>query len=301
MDEFEHIQDPELRSLYMDMHGAPASVLRRGEAMLKDADDPLAILEAMQEAGRVIVEDLDEHGDMHLPLYGDETLENWQKRKQTIDDRVTTLRSKGKTSDVFRLYRETYDAEISRAADEFMDEMDQDEKRQQDLSRQLKDAVEKDTSGFLKVLDRLNEIQVALPRFLDVLTGCVNNAILHAHNSGDDDAACEIIESYSQHAARLGLQGEFLSELVGNSIAVSQLAGDRKRQEIVLTKLLPPDIADPRLAFNLACLFAVRGDKPRVIEYAKLARGLGKPREPFFSDNDFSPFWKDEEFGKAVS
>jgi hypothetical protein len=64
--------------------------------------------------------------------------------------------------------------------------------------------------------------------------------------------------------------------------------------------LAPPfDVQQQRngtLAYNLACYYAVQGDKPRLLQAASAATRLGKPRAQFMADTDFERYWSDADF-----
>lgn len=54
------------------------------------------------------------------------------------------------------------------------------------------------------------------------------------------------------------------------------------------------------LMHNLACHYAVGGDKPRLLQSATAARRLGKPCARFMADKDFERYWQDAEFLQAL-
>jgi len=80
---------------------------------------------------------------------------------------------------------------------------------------------------------------------------------------------------------------------------------DRDLVESVMQTLIGPDF-DPRiqtnatLMYNLACYYAVVGDKPRLLQSVEAARRLGKPANQFMEDTDFSRYWQDEAFRGAL-
>jgi hypothetical protein len=69
----------------------------------------------------------------------------------------------------------------------------------------------------------------------------------------------------------------------------------------VLTTLIGLDF-DPQqqtngtLMYNLACHYALAGDKPRLLQSAAAARRLGKPGAQFMADKDFERYWADAAF-----
>ncbi|WP_341676904.1 hypothetical protein [Niveibacterium sp. SC-1] len=80
---------------------------------------------------------------------------------------------------------------------------------------------------------------------------------------------------------------------------------DRDLVDTVMQTLIGPQF-DPRiqtnatLMYNLACYYAVAGDKPRLLQSVEAARRLGKPASQFMEDADFSSYWQDEAFRKAL-
>lgn len=87
----------------------------------------------------------------------------------------------------------------------------------------------------------------------------------------------------------------------------SQLAPqDKDLIPAVMATLIGPKF-DPAkqtngtLMYNLACYYAVSGDKPHMLVSIAAARRLGKPTAQFMADTDFEKFWKDADFLKAVA
>ncbi|HET6397735.1 MAG TPA: hypothetical protein VFF91_12985 [Pseudoxanthomonas sp.] len=80
---------------------------------------------------------------------------------------------------------------------------------------------------------------------------------------------------------------------------------ERALVDAVLATLIGPDFdpdAQPNatLAYNLACYYALAGDKPRLLRHAAAARRLGKPAEQFLRDADFRRYHDDADFLRAV-
>ena len=66
-------------------------------------------------------------------------------------------------------------------------------------------------------------------------------------------------------------------------------------------KFDPTKQTNGTLMYNLACHYAVTGDKPHMLESITAARRLGKRQEQFMADSDFEKYWKDAEFLKVLA
>ncbi|MBM9502318.1 hypothetical protein JWG44_18865 [Leptospira sp. 201903071] len=64
----------------------------------------------------------------------------------------------------------------------------------------------------------------------------------------------------------------------------------------LIQEMIPNPISDPRLAFNLACLHALNGNKEEMLQYMKIALFLGKESVEFEKDSDFNTFRSDPDF-----
>ncbi|EMY78061.1 hypothetical protein LEP1GSC060_1689 [Leptospira weilii serovar Ranarum str. ICFT] len=61
-------------------------------------------------------------------------------------------------------------------------------------------------------------------------------------------------------------------------------------------QMIPNDVTDSRLPFNLACLYSIQGDKEEALHYTTIALRLGKSPRDFLTDPDFDRFKKDADF-----
>ncbi|TGM53140.1 WGR domain-containing protein [Leptospira adleri] len=68
----------------------------------------------------------------------------------------------------------------------------------------------------------------------------------------------------------------------------------------LVKNLLPPEIKDSRLAFNLACLNSLEKNKADTLRYTQIALALGKPKSDF-KDRDFDNFREDPEFHSLIA
>ncbi|RHX88325.1 TPR end-of-group domain-containing protein [Leptospira stimsonii] len=68
----------------------------------------------------------------------------------------------------------------------------------------------------------------------------------------------------------------------------------------LVKNLLPSEIKDSRLAFNLACLNSLEKNRDEMLRYTQIALALGKPKNDF-KDRDFDNFREDPEFHALIS
>ncbi|MGQ2799842.1 WGR domain-containing protein [Leptospira santarosai] len=90
------------------------------------------------------------------------------------------------------------------------------------------------------------------------------------------------------------------AEYFAGDIIVFITKYNESRYVTLLEDLLPSDIRDARLAFNLACLNSLEKNKPNLLHYTKLALRLGKPKKDF-EDSDFDNFKDDPEFHSLIA
>jgi hypothetical protein len=101
---------------------------------------------------------------------------------------------------------------------------------------------------------------------------------------------------------KLNLDGLPKERVLAQLIAVCAQSRDASHL-LMIQKQLPADPNDVKwdlLAFNGACIFAIRREKEMMLQWIKRARQLGKPTSQFESDSDFDYFAEDPDFLKAI-
>ena len=99
---------------------------------------------------------------------------------------------------------------------------------------------------------------------------------------------------------KIELSEQTRNELAGNALV---LICTKKGEEIadqVFETLIPEEVNEKRLAFNLACWYAGQKDKPNLLKYAKTALELGFEAVRF-KDDDFEHFKEDGDFIQLYS
>lgn len=97
-----------------------------------------------------------------------------------------------------------------------------------------------------------------------------------------------------------------LSVIASQSLAASVETKNEAMSQLVFDKILTPkfDIKtheNATLIYNLACFYALKGNKPQMLEAVVQARLRGKPAKQFMDDSDFKNFLSDADFLAALN
>jgi hypothetical protein len=288
MNPLDPVEDAVLREIYSQITSNPYAVLRTATTRCKDR---LAAAEAKHEAARVILEDFDEHGEANRILYGGHRRPYFEKMIRTLEAEIAERRRHGEESDVYQRYRKAYDERMSRAAQEFLDGMDAEERLSRTLANDMVRA-NNAPSPILEALGKLAKIPSVSPPTSDTIQGVVHNALRDCAVRSDFTSGGQIVLAYAK-VSRLIVPGPHYPALVGSAAIVARDPESRRALWEVLVSDPPKE---PRLAYNLACQAAVAGDRDRLLKYGRFAVDLGKKKEQFAADPDFSKYWKDPEF-----
>ncbi|XDD51271.1 hypothetical protein AB3N59_05780 [Leptospira sp. WS92.C1] len=108
---------------------------------------------------------------------------------------------------------------------------------------------------------------------------------------GIGEGVVEDLKTGNQHSIR----EYFAADLIA-------YAGERKDFQFLplIHQMIPNPISDPRLAFDLACLHALNGNKKEMLQYMKIAIFLGKPAADFDKDADFHGFRADPDYIRTL-
>jgi len=175
-----------------------------------------------------------------------------------------------------------------------------------DVRRAFRAASPEELDQYLPVIDRLVEVADAKQR--DALIGeFVYNAQNTLLKEGAYPKAKAILERYVAlipkigqaetviSGAKTGQKTSLQERFAGDALALWSLSRDDSVWPLAM-KLMPKEITNPSLAFNLACSSALRKDKPKMLEAIRLALDLGKRPEQFLTDSDFEAYRKDTDF-----
>lgn len=243
----DHISDPKIKELYKFISWDDYRVYQEGNKLVEETGDKLAVYSAIKQSIENIILDLEEHGRANADMYDNHDKSFFENELKRIENEIAALKASGAESEVFPEYDRKYNEEISKQADEFVAQMDKAE-----------------------ISKMANNI--------------TNNSIVEALKAGDIETTQKIVDDYI-HNAKPEIYEEGVSEeLAGNMIAAGDHAKKPEYIKFALEKLVPRDmhsVENPRLAFNIACGYALLGDKEKMLEAIKKARTLGKRIEEF--------------------
>jgi len=99
----------------------------------------------------------------------------------------------------------------------------------------------------------------------------------------------------------LELDSRSFQRILAQATACAILTMNREIEDLCLGLAPAPNAVHWKtLAFNLACLAALRGDKSRMLAYAQRAVEVGQPQRVFLNDTDFTAYYGDPAFLEAT-
>lgn len=107
-----------------------------------------------------------------------------------------------------------------------------------------------------------------------------------------------ILEKYAKMFPKL-----ICNSRMHENMLISFLAGITLENDVMMStivSLLPDEITNPTLHFNLACVYNLRNERDKVLHHAQKARELGKLSENFFREADFDSIRHDPQFQELV-
>lgn len=138
-----------------------------------------------------------------------------------------------------------------------------------------------------------------------LLLGKISQVFIRIAKSGNPEAhraeLHPMLEALVANEQRLALKswGKLLEEVLCNALAC--VARDPKGFEQVY-ELVPDEVTVPLLAYNVACVAAVQGEKRDfVLSWVGQALNLGRDPEKFRTDPDFASLRGDVEFERLIS
>lgn len=115
-----HITDERIRLLYFNILNDPYAVLREGDKIVLETDDPLAVYEAMWEATQNILADIQEDPSLEVTKYGNHDTKFYLEVLHRIEHEIEGLKAGGFKSKVFA----TYEKAFREARDKYFESME---------------------------------------------------------------------------------------------------------------------------------------------------------------------------------
>ncbi|EMP01942.1 WGR domain-containing protein [Leptospira santarosai] len=216
--------------------------------------------------------------------------ENSEREQEIIDDIVADV-----MGDYTRIWKDTIEKSVDRLAENFQENKER-------YQREFNKILEYKDKGDEKEKTTLSNLGMQM-------SSAAFNRFLRENKP---DAAEWVLRCYKDvyRSLEIDRNSTVQGNETGNSYNTAEyFAGDiivfitkynESQYVTLLEDLLPSDIRDARLAFNLACLNSLEKNKPNLLHYTKLALRLGKPKKDF-EDSDFDNFKDDPEFHSLIA
>ncbi len=167
----------------------------------------------------------------------------------------------------------------------------------------------KDVSGMILLLRQLPGLEDDVQN--QVVSSSVHNLLHALLVEGKTAAGKELVLAYMSEWSKLGPMkglakgletGEQYSMQESFAAKVLHLYSSTRDEALFqfAEQLIPKEVTYTGLAFNLACLYAIRKQKTKMLEMIRTGRGLGKPKANYLRDSDFEPYRNDPEFVAAL-
>ncbi len=149
----------------------------------------------------------------------------------------------------------------------------------------------------------LREGITGLPRLngeqCDILGKLVNERLVSRLKKEEYEEAIDLLEAFLDLPA-IELSENIRAELGGNSMILVINFTGKDLAEKVFSRLVPEEVKEKRLAYNLACWYAGEKEKEQMLRFTKTALELGFETERF-GEKDFDNFREDPDFIELIS
>lgn len=149
-------------------------------------------------------------------------------------------------------------------------------------------------------ISHLQAINFPAKKYADIIHLFANRLLLNALKAKQIDHCTSLIIEIQK--LNFKPSPAIFQLYMGNVVvAICMMEPNIELEKPIFEKLNASKITDQRLAFNIACYHAIRKDKAEMLNAIKIAVKLGKPKEQFMNDTDFSIYHKDPDFIKALT
>ncbi|MEQ1569056.1 MAG: hypothetical protein ABMA64_25695 [Myxococcota bacterium] len=110
------------------------------------------------------------------------------------------------------------------------------------------------------------------------------------------------LEAFRASLPRITWGQKAIETIAADAVGAAQLSNDEALRALAfsLVPSVPAAAQKDRLAFNVACFYAVRGEREPMLAWAARAVALGKPPAQFHAEADFAAFRTDPDFVALV-
>lgn len=153
-----------------------------------------------------------------------------------------------------------------------------------------------DTSDFLVVVDAIVDAVAADAGFALRLDQKTQTKLASTLGQiADQEDVWPRFLAWARVLPCMGFVGQPLERVLAQLLAIAIRDDDAEAVD-ALVRLVPAQVTWAILAYNLACLFARRGERAGTMTYTKRSIELGKPPQQFQEDDDFAAWLDDAEF-----
>ncbi|MDF2187783.1 hypothetical protein [Paraflavitalea sp. CAU 1676] len=146
-------------------------------------------------------------------------------------------------------------------------------------------------------LEGMESLTGTVDELIDTITTLVNNFLLAALKNEEDKPLCNRLMRAYFKVVPGGGDVKFREELAANAlVALMRQALDEGTGRQLFDQMIGESIGLPRLAFNLACYHAMRGEKDQLIRFMTLTLQKGYDPARFRTEKDFTAFQEDGDF-----
>lgn len=176
-----------------------------------------------------------------------------------------------------------------------------------DLKAFIKACKKEDVKTVLKQIPLVQKIAEAKER--DKFLSAATDLYIDCWRSGDDLSAMQLIKEFVDIQKLFGPSTKKIDPMDGLNMKLTTIpealiigAINSRNSELLdlSLKLLPLKLTYPKLAFNIACVFAKKKDKENMLDYVNQALKLNKTKKEFLADEDFKSYLSDPDFKKII-
>ncbi|MCF6324615.1 MAG: hypothetical protein L3J89_09880 [Gammaproteobacteria bacterium] len=160
---------------------------------------------------------------------------------------------------------------------------------------------EKSIRSFVKISTKIAKSSPYAKRFSFQFANYSTKILISRTKNRDYGVAKKIVNNYIDNIIPFSGFHIKAYDLASNALVLSMLSNDQKPGQKVIDELLGSHveantIKNEILLFNLACYYALKRQKNKMLDFIARSLSCGKKADQFLSDSDFEYYWEDKEF-----